>query len=92
MKVLQSLYRERKVTLAALLLALKQHIMNLIGGIPWSEYNYRAAILYCPSFNAIIASLLLRIQRQTNDYAEDSYQVLINLTIPVIFIVAMITY
>ena len=92
LKALQFLYRERKVTLAALLLALKQHIMNLIGWTHWSEYNYRGAIPYCPSFNAIIASLLLGIQRQTNDYAEDAYQVLINLTIPVIFIVAMNTY
>ena len=89
MKALQSLYRERKIILAALLLVLKQRMMNLIGGIPWSEYNYCAAIPYCPAFNAIIASLLLGIQRQTNDYAEDAYQVLINLTIPVIFIVAM---
>ena len=92
MKALQSLYRERKFTLAALRLALKQIIKNLIGGVPWSEYNYRAAIPYCPAFNAIIASLLLGIQRQTNDYAEDAYQVLINLTIPVILIVAMKTY
>ena len=86
---MQFLRRERKFTLANLLLALTQHIMNLIGGIPWSEYNYRAAILCCPAFNAIIASLLLGIQRQTNHYAEDAYQILEILAVPVIFIVGM---